>query len=1533
MKSMLCLLLSVICSAAWAQAVIFPQEEQPGRAVVTTDGGEYTIGNDLFEAKFIHNDEEGTLTFGGCEAMGLLPGGDVFKVQLADGTEIPSTAFTLSDITTEVLTGESSAVKASRRYHGVQIKAQFVHENGLGIEWRAVLRDGSHYLRTEVDIVTTTDIAMYSITPMMYTVENADGQKAPAVVGNTRGAVIASDKIFAGLETPMGIQKAGRTTDIEAFAYKGWAGPTSWAWAPETSEIPQGVTALEQYVAGTVDGSRGYVIFREKGECVITIDYTGAYGGGNSRLQTLGVDIVGMDGTVVDGDYHYGSTGTVDTNNSYTLDVPETGAYMVRIFVTDHNESYYSQGNIIYSTKVALPELVYDLPSTGTPYWTSTGGAGDLEEAVSAAVLAPGQLPGADAALAAETKEQADTWEPADFGQLEAKYIPKAVTALHEYLVNPYVYATERTINAASAGRLTMTFVYNNGASRGLDYAGVEVLDAKGNVLSADYHMGFTGGSSRNNAYTVTVPAGVSALRIYAENGSNTGDRGKEIIAGGYCDFAFTTIDAVDATTSPTVKWTNAWTGFAEWTDAPEGLKAYDNATKTEKEPTSIQFIDKDYYVKAGKLTVLYDYTGGSHGLHPMGVALMDAEGNIVTTDYHAGFTGGQDINNVYTLNVMKGGNYTVRFVVDKNSGGTETYGTITLSLSEYATLGTIEEEQSIADSWTSTIWTDPADTDVPMRVVETGCTAANARIKEQVLTITSAGTLNVEFSYKSGNLRLDIAGVDIVDAHGNVVANDYHAGYTGNAKEGNVYSFDVPQAGTYLLRYYVNGTGDSSGDIALTFKVEYTLHLIAPKTTPITGMWRRQTTLCADNHDGYVTPDEMWNVSAVVGLIAPRQARRSFLCYSERERAVPWRAVPVYISWYELNIERNNAAPGNEHENMTEAQCLPILNEWKTKLYDAHGEAPYAFVWDDGWDTYGEWKFHSGFPNGFTNMDAVGRLMNAGQGAWLGPVGGYGQSGSYRRNYWSGKGGMQLSNDDYYQVFLDATTGMIDNYDFRFFKFDGISGQFSSVGPDAGATGEENAEAIISAERTMRTLKEDIFINTTVGTWASPFWFQFTDAVWRQENDHGRIGNNNINRENWITYRDRLVYLNFVQNSPLCPINTLMTHGFMLTQFGPPAGDVRDYDAVVREMRCAFACGSGMVELYNDYALMNAIEDNEGNAGALWGDLAECMQWQRKNADVLPDIHWVGGNPWTGAKAEIYGWAAWNAQKAVLTLRNGANGAQDYTFTLREALDIPDYVKTTITLTKAFADQAALTGLTEGEAIDIDTELTVTLPGSTVYIFDGVDGNPEVNIAAIIGAEKVSTFYANEAVCIPEGVKAYVAYETLGTDENEAQDNTAGTVVMTKIEDGIIPAKTGVLICGEQGTYTFTGTTEMGETVTEFNLMKGYAGTAEYETVALPQDGSANYVLVANESAAHFCQETAAFKVYKYKAYLQLPTSIADKPGVMHIKFGDDEATAIELPSHHSQHTSIVYDLTGRRVVNPAKGVYIVKGKKVVIK
>ena len=630
--------------------------------------------------------------------------------------------------------------------------------------------------------------------------------------------------------------------------------------------------------------------------------------------------------------------------------------------------------------------------------------------------------------------------------------------------------------------------------------------------------------------------------------------------------------------------------------------------------------------------------------------------------------------------------------------------------------------------SLTASSWTTVPEAEVPYRVVETTGHGYPHIYQYKINSVALKANQKVEvtIAYVSGSHRLNFAGVDLVEPNGSIAAIDYHTGYSGSQAQDNVFSFIAPNDGTYTIRCMVeDGTESINASSTIATKVYNPKEGVVINTDliGIEGRWSRNTTLANG---------ESWKISGVVGLVAQdgqqanadvrkTQKRRSFLAYSERERAVPWRAFTMYNSWYELNINRNNSL--DPTKNMTSEQVLDVMNHWKTNFFDKYDVAPTSFVIDDGWDNYGTWTFHGGFPNEMRDMAALADKMGAGVGAWLGPVGGYGTSGTYRRNYWTNLGQkMELSNPNYYQTFLDAAKNLTQNQgDFNFFKFDGISAQFSSVGPDAGDVGNENAEGIIRLERYVReNLKRDIFFNTSVGTWASPFWYHYTDATWRQEQDYSTIGNNSSDRENWITYRDRLVYQNYVQNSPICPINTIMTHGFILSKYGNVSKDMT-YRSVKNELRCAFACGSGMVELYNDYELMDQISN-----GKLWKDLADCIKWQKKNADVLMDAHWVGGNPWNGSKAAIYGWAAWNGKKSCLTLRNGATTAQSITLTLREALEIPANLEGSIVMTKAFTDQLTLSGLTEGTGIDIDTPLTITLPASSVYVFDGTDSEDD---------------------------------------------------------------------------------------------------------------------------------------------------------------------------------------------------------------
>ena len=738
----------------------------------------------------------------------------------------------------------------------------------------------------------------------------------------------------------------------------------------------------------------------------------------------------------------------------------------------------------------------------------------------------------------------------------------------------------------------------------------------------------------------------------------------------------------------------------------------------------------------------------------------------------------------------------------------------------------TLSETKSA--SLTASSWAQLASADVPNRVTEaTGASYPNVlAYKMENVELKKNQKVEILVQYTSGNHRLNFGGADLLASNGDIAAVDYHSGYSGGQHSNNTFTYVAPYDGTFALRVFVeNKTESIDASSTMTVKIYDAKEGVVVNTAivGIQGLWSRNTTLAAG---------DTWKVASVVGLVAQdgtqskanireSQKRRSFLAYSERERAVPWRAFPCYISWYELNINSNNAAPGSEYNNFTAEDIEAVMNVWKTNFYDKYGVAPAAFVIDDGWDNYGPWTFHSGFPNGMQGMSAIAKDMGSGIGAWLGPVGGYGQSGNYRRAYWSNNGGMQLSNPAYYEAFLTAANNLVSNQDgvegfdrnsdnYIFFKFDGISGQFSSVGPDAGDTGNENAEGIIRLERYVReNLREDIFFNTTVGTWASPFWYQITDATWRQENDYGTIGNNSADRENWITYRDRLVYQNYVQNSPICPINTLMTHGFILTGNPNNSGDTGpggwtcsrniDYGHVLNEMRCAFVCGSGMVELYNDYDLMNSI-----NGGKLWEDLAECIAWQKKNADVLPDAHWVGGNPWNGSKQEVYGWASWNGAKATLALRNGGNSALTYTFTLREALEIPANITGTIILTKSFKVQDALQGLTEGVAIDIDQQLTVTLPGSTVFAFDGVNADPAQVPFEVIGYTPNTGVEAIEEITLTFNSEAAGEFDQYAmTSMKLKQGNSVASGVSNYVVNGNVLTVTLATKVNTPGEYT----------------------------------------------------------------------------------------------------------------------------------
>ena len=109
-----------------------------------------------------------------------------------------------------------------------------------------------------------------------------------------------------------------------------------------------------------------------------------------------------------------------------------------------------------------------------------------------------------------------------------------------------------------------------------------------------------------------------------------------------------------------------------------------------------------------------------------------------------------------------------------------------------------------VAFNWAATTqWTAVTAADCTSSLVWDNQYTGGIKYIEQAITVNSPVTAEVTFTYSSGDKRLNIRGVEVIDAKGNVVAGDYHVGQAGGSHIDNVYSVQVAEAGTYTVRCY----------------------------------------------------------------------------------------------------------------------------------------------------------------------------------------------------------------------------------------------------------------------------------------------------------------------------------------------------------------------------------------------------------------------------------------------------------------------------------------------------------------------------------------------------------------------------------------------------------------------------------------------------------------------------------------------------------------------------------------------------------
>ena len=236
----------------------------------------------------------------------------------------------------------------------------------------------------------------------------------------------------------------------------------------------------------------------------------------------------------------------------------------------------------------------------------------------------------------------------------------------------------------------------------------------------------------------------------------------------------------------------------------------------------------------------------------------------------------------------------------------------------------------------------------------------------------------------------------------------------------------------------------------------------------------------------------------------------------------------------------------------------------------------------------------------------------------------------------------------------------------------------------------------------------------------------------------------------------------------------------------------------------------------------------------------------------------------------------------------------------------------------------------------------TFNLPTSTRYIkwvyTKKVNGNVALGNIGLTNTKKItlaaactdgSTYYGTYSLDA-----AFVVPDGLTVSEIKLLD---GKLSLSNYDtDDVVPANTGVLVSSTtSGDHSVTlstgGTSKLGGD----NMLRpsGDAGVFADDMTAA-DDGCYFYHLTMGDTCPGFwwkADNGAGFYLAANKAYLAVPKSV----GVRSFDLFGDETGIVELNSHQSKINNFdsVYNLSGQRIVTPAKGLYIVNGKKYIVK
>ena len=372
-----------------------------------------------------------------------------------------------------------------------------------------------------------------------------------------------------------------------------------------------------------------------------------------------------------------------------------------------------------------------------------------------------------------------------------------------------------------------------------------------------------------------------------------------------------------------------------------------------------------------------------------------------------------------------------------------------------------------------------------------------------------------------------------------------------------------------------------------------------------------------------------------------------------------------------------------------------------------------------------------------------------------------------------------------------------------------------------------------------------------------------------------------------------------------------------------------------------------------DDKTLTPLFEDNAASLKETENEVT--VKWTFATADGAPTFEYENGTNWNDVKGDAY--------YVVPTTVNGKNidvAMQFETRSSKTGLSSNGKINNASRTDLAQVNTNTVFNIpvTKGCIIELSANSTIattTIDGSTdyksgkvvKYTYNGSsdvakivikDGSYYKYIMVTYPVQSSSSYtlttedtdyyslYLDYNATVPENVTAYTG--SLSADEK--------TLVLSQINDGVIPANTGVLVKSTvAGNYTFNqSATDPSET--SDSDLKGVTIETLASSIEEAETGKTVLTLGIKNKVVGF-RKPAGGIVGANKAYLLVTTTTpsggAGAPELV-IGIDDDETTGINgVKADNADVDAPMFNIAGQRVSNNAKGLVIKNGKKYMLK